>query len=243
MRKFASQISIFIVCGILGFMLAYQSKVLMNQDNTLNLAGNNNSTDITVEIERYKTQKQELEKKVDELQGKVKKYEDAAASTSASTKNLLDELEDTRILTGETDVKGPGIIIYITPSSSMFGNNLSENVSDKITDKHLAYLVNELRFAGAEAISINDIRIVSNTGIRTAGNYILINNDEKISPSSRIVIEAIGDQKLLYSDMSFPEVFADFKNLADIKFEKKDNISIKKYNKTYKLQYARPVKD
>lgn len=243
MRKFASQISIFIVCGILGFMLAYQSKILMNQDNTLNLAGNNNSTDITVEIERYKNQKQELEKKVDELQGKVKKYEDTAASTSDSTKNLLDELEDTRILTGETDVKGPGIIIYITPSSSMFGNNLSENVSDKITDKHLAYLVNELRFAGAEAISINDIRIVSNTGIRTAGNYILINNDEKISPSSRIVIEAIGDQKLLYSDMSFPEVFADFKNLADIKFEKKDSISIKKYNKTYKFQYARPVKD
>ncbi|WP_446899321.1 DUF881 domain-containing protein [Clostridium sp. LBM24168] len=243
MRRFSSGISVFIVCCILGFMLAYQSKVLMNQDNTLNLTENSNSTDITVEIERYKTQKQKLEKKVDDLQDKVKKYEDAAASTSTSTKNLLDELENTRILTGETDVKGPGIVIYITPNNSMFGNNLNDSISDKITDKHLAYLINELRFAGAEAMSINDIRIVSNTGIRTAGNYILINNDEKISPSSRIVIEAIGDQNLLYSDMSFPEVFADFKNLADIKFEKKSNISIKKYNKTYKFQYAKPVKD
>lgn len=244
MHKFSSQISVFVVCGILGFMLAYQSKVLMNQDNTLNLTGNNNSsTDITVEMERYKSEKEKLDEKVNDLQSKVKSYENAAASKSTSTKNLLDELENARILTGETDVKGPGIVIYITPNNNMFGGNLNDGGSDKITDKHLAYLVNELRFAGAEAISINDIRIVSNTGIRTAGNYILINDDEKISPSNRIVIQAIGDQNLLYSDMSFPEVFADFKNLADVKFEKKNDISIKKYNKTYRFQYAKPVKD
>ena len=125
----------------------------------------------------------------------------------------------------------------MTPNNALFGN---DNLNDHITDKHLVYLVNELRFAGAEAISINDIRIVSRTGIRSAGNYILI-NDEKISPSSKIVIQAIGDEKLLNSAMSFPEVFADFKGLCDVKFEKSDNINIKKCNKTYKFEYAKPV--
>ena len=139
------------------------------------------------------------------------------------------------------DVNGPGIIVYLTPNNKdLFGE--SSSVDNHITDKDLVYLVNELRFAGAEAISINDIRIVSRTGIRTAGNYILI-NDNKISPSSRIVIQAIGDKNLLYSDMSFPEVFADIKNLCDVKFQKSDNITIKKYNKAYKFEYAKPVKE
>ncbi|KZL94177.1 DUF881 domain-containing protein [Clostridium magnum] len=238
MRRVKSQVGVAVVCAILGFMVAYQFKVLMKQDKALLNTNNKNSTDVTVEIEQYKKQKQELETKVDDLQNQVKNYEKAAAGKSDATKNMLKELEDTRILTGTTDVSGQGITIYLTPDSKIFGNN----IEDHITDKHLVYLVNELRFAGAEAISINDIRVVSRTGIRNAGNYILI-NDEKISPSRRIVIQAIGDKNLLYSAMSFPEVFSDFKGLSDVKFEKTDNIKINKYNKTYKFEYAKPVKE
>ncbi|AZV56001.1 DUF881 domain-containing protein [Clostridium sp. AWRP] len=236
MRKFASQISVALVCCILGFMLTYQFRVLMKQDNTLNL-NNQNSSDVTVEIEQYKKEKAALETKVNDLQNKVKGYEDAAAGKSDSTKKLLDELESSRILIGEVDVKGQGVVIYLNPNSNLFGNS----VNNHITDKDLVYIVNELRFAGAEAISINDIRIVSRTGIRTAGNYILI-NDEKISPSKRIVIQAIGDKSLLYSAMSFPEVFSDLKTICDVKFEKSDSITIKKYNKPYKFEYAEPMK-
>lgn len=236
MRKVRSQISVAVVCGILGFMLAYQFKILMKQDKTFNFT-NKNSTDVTVEIEQYKKQKQELEQKVNELQNQIKNYESAAAGKSDTTKNLLKELDDTRTLMGLTDVSGQGITIYLTPDTKLFSNT-----EDHITDKHLVYLVNELRFAGAEAISINDIRVVSKTGIRNAGNYILI-NDEKISPSTRIVIKAIGDKNLLYSAMSFPEVFSDFKTVCEVKFEKSDDISIKKYNKTYKFEYAKPVKE
>lgn len=236
MGRVRSQVGVAVVCAILGFMVVYQFKVLMKQDKALNTT-NKNSTDVTVEIEQYKKQKQELETKVNDLQNQVKNYEKVAAGKSDATKNLLKELEDTRMLTGVTDVRGQGITIYLTPDTKIFGNN----TEDHLTDKHLVYLVNELRFAGAEAISINDIRVVSRTGIRNAGNYILI-NDEKISPSRRVVIQAIGDKNLLYSAMSFPEVFTDFKGLCDVKFEKADDIMIKKYNKTYKFEYAKPAK-
>jgi len=237
MRRVRSQVGVAVVCAILGFMVTYQFKVLMKQDKALNI-NNRNSTDVTVEIEQYKKQKQELETKVDELDKQVKNYEKAAAGKSDATKNLLQELDDTRMLTGMTDVRGQGITLYLTPTDTkIFGNN----TEDHLTDKHLVYLVNELRFAGAEAISINDIRVVSRTGIRIAGSYIWI-GDEKISPSRRIVIQAIGDKNLLYKSMSFPEVFSDFKGLCDVKFEKADDITIKKYNKTYKFEYAKPVK-
>lgn len=236
MRKINSQISVAIVCCILGFMVAYQFKILARQNS--NIAVPRDSADITVEIEQLKQQKDGLEKKVNELQSQLKNYENAAAGRGEASKALLKELDDTRTLMGSTDVQGEGVNIYLTPDNGFLSNNNIEH----ITDRHLVYLVNELRFAGAEAISINDIRITGNSGIRNSGNYIIVDGDEKISPSSRIVIKAIGDKNLLYSDLSFPEVFTDFKGICDVKFEKSDSIRIGKYNKTYKLNFAKPVK-
>lgn len=236
MKKIGSQISVAIVCCILGFMITYQFKILNVQGKGTEISQSN--ADITVEVEQYKKQKEEMSKKVDELQKQLKNYENAAAGKSDVNKNILQELEDTRTIMGNTDVTGQGVIIYLTPSSSLFS---SDNI-ERITDKHLVYLVNELRFAGAEAISINDIRITGRSGIRDSGNYIIINGEDKVSPSSRIVIKAVGDKNLLYSDLSFPEVFTDFKGICDVKFEKSDNILIKKNTQIYKLNYAKPVK-
>ena len=170
------------------------------------------------------------------MQTKLNNYESAAAGSSETSKNLLKELDESRLLTGAVDVQGQGVIIYLTPNNTLFGTNNN----DRLGAQDLVYLVNELKFAGAEAISINDIRIVNSTGIRDAGNYILA-NDERISPSSRITIKAIGNQKLLYSALDFQEVFKDIKLLCDVKYEKSDSIKILKYNKTYKFEYAKPV--
>lgn len=237
MKSIRAQISVAIVCAILGFMLAYQFKVLSNQENSFSL-GTTTSTDVTIEIEQYKKQKTELESKVSELQGKVDTYEKAAAGESDASKALLAELNTSRILTGATDIHGQGVVIYLDPASNLFGTGTGSH----ITDKHLVYLVNELRFAGAEAISINDIRVVGLTGIRNAGNYILINDNDKISYSQKITIKAIGNKDMLYSGLSFPEVFSEFTGICDVKFEKQDDIKIFKYTKTYDFQYAKPVK-
>lgn len=237
MRKFDSQIGIALVCVILGFMVSYQFKVLMKQEKDPTVASKI-STEITVQIEGYKKQKSELEKKINELQGKIKQYEEAAAGKSDTNKNLVKELEDTRLINGTVDVKGPGVVVYLTPNTQVFGNNMTV----KLNDLQLAKLVNELRFAGAEAISINDIRVTSQTGIRNAGDYIMI-GDDKISPSKRVELRAIGDKALLSSGLlDFPEIFADFKGIWDSKVEKSDDIVIKKYTKSYKMQYAKPAK-
>lgn len=236
MKKIKSQISVSIVCCILGFMIAYQFKILNMRGNEAIIS--KSGTDITVEIEQYKKQKEDLEKKVNDLQSQLKNYENAAAGRSDVSKSILKELDDTRIMMGNTDVKGEGVNIYLTPNTGIFSNNNIE----RITDRHLVYLVNELRFAGAEAISINDYRITGRTGIRDSGNYILIDGDDKISPTSRITIKAIGDKTLLYSNLSFKEVFADFKGICEIKFEKSDSIKINKNTKIYKLDYAKPIK-
>ena len=60
-------------------------------------------------------------------------------------------------------------------------------------------IINELKIAGAEAISINGKRIVNSTSINCAGNVIQINGEKVGSP---FVINAIGDKDLLYGELT-----------------------------------------
>lgn len=236
MKKIGSQISVALVCCLLGFMLTYQFRILNQQDKILNGTPVKNTEDITVSIEQYKKQRDEMSKKVDELQAQLKNYEKAAANKDEVSNEIVKELDDTRILTGSTDVHGKGIIIYITPNDNSFGGSVE---NQPINDRDLVVIVNELNSAGAEAISINDIRLTSRSGIRNAGNSILI-NDVKISPYKMVEIKAIGDKATLVGAVDFPGAMPVIANCT-IKRETSDNIKILKYDKTYKFDYAKPV--
>lgn len=237
MKKYSSQITVSIVCCILGFMLAYQFRIWSKNESNIKIS--QTTTDITIELEQYKKQKEELQKNIDDLQGKLKKYEESAANRSEETKNVLSELESTRLLTGTKDVKGPGIIMYIEPKEKVLGNNIP---GEHITDKHLVYIVNELVSAGAEAVSINDSRITPRTGIRTSGNDILV-NDLRISPFERITIKAIGNKDNLYGALAFYGALIDFEPISKIDYDRYDDIVIKRYNKSFNFDYAKPIKE
>ena len=236
MKKFRSQISIGIICVLLGFMITYQFKMISKQNAAAD--PNKNTPEIITENEQLKKQKEELQKKIDELDAKTKEYENAARGRDEQSELLYKELEETRILTGGTEVEGEGMIIYITPKSNIFGSSPEDQL---INDTDLVHIVNELNAADAEAISINDIRLTSRSGIRNAGNAIIING-ERISYNKRITIEAIGKKDILESAISFPGAIPqNLSQTCDISMEKSNKIKIPKYNKTYKFEFAKPI--
>lgn len=236
MKKFRAQISIGIICVLLGFMITYQFKMISKQSIVADT--NNNTPEIITENDQLKKSKVEMQKKIDELDAKTKSYENAALGKDEQSGLIYKELEETRILTGGTDVEGEGLIIYITPKSNIFG---SDSTGQPINDVDLVRIQNELNAADAEAICINDIRLTSRSGIRNAGNAIII-NDERISYSKRVTIKAIGKKDLLESAISFPgAITQDLSDTCDISWEKSDKITIPKYNKTYKFEFAKPI--
>lgn len=240
MKKYISQILVACVCALLGFLLAYQFKLLSDKEKAIT-PNNYNQVDITAEIEQLKKEKSEVEKKNNELLNQLKKYEDAAADNNDLTKELKKQLDDTRLIMGSLDVEGPGVTIYLNPKNSVFSSNASNQY---ITDNELVFIVNELNFAGAEAISINDKRVSIQTGIKSSSNNNFIEiNSEKISPRERIVIKAIGNKSDLYAMLNFPGAL-DFQALPyyDKKFEQSDSVKISKFNRTYKYDYLKPVK-
>ena len=94
-------------------------------------------------------------------------------------------------LLGLTDLEGKGIELTIKDDPNINTENVAilDDISNHLVhDNDLRMIVNELKNAGAEAISINDQRIVTTTAITCIGNVIKI-NDEKVS--SPFVIKAI----------------------------------------------------
>jgi len=107
----------------------------------------------------------------------------------------------------------------------------------------LLNIVNELYAAGAEAVSINGIRLIANSSIRTAGSSIRINN-ERISPSERITISAIGNKTVLEGSMRFPGAIPnEIRSSYDVTVEQKDKVNIKKASTPVKFEYAKEVEE
>ncbi|MBV7363712.1 DUF881 domain-containing protein [Actinomycetaceae bacterium TAE3-ERU4] len=103
---------------------------------------------------------------------------------------------NTQIIAGVIPVEGPGVQIVLTDSTS---SNRKENEESRVQDKDLQLLVNTLWAAGAEAISINGIRLGTRTAVRSAAGSILVNLKAVSSPYT---VSAIGPRKELLNSIS-----------------------------------------
>ena len=238
MKRVASQLVVAVVCGFLGFLLTYQFKLLNTKDELTNSYEN---SDILQEVESLKKEKEELEEANATLNEEIKALEDKATSEGELEAEIKKKLDNARMQLGLVDVKGPGIIITLTPKTSIFGTNTSDSVRT-ITEDELVYLVNTLWYSRAEAISINDIRITPQTGIKNAGSSISIGSAGRVDPSSEIVIKVIGDKSKLNVGVSYGgslETGALKNYTNDVKSS--DEITIIKTTQTLRSDYVIPV--
>ena len=237
MKKLSTQIIIGIVCALLGFLLTYQFKIINNKEK--NIIENYNQNDIMAEIDGLKKEKEELQKNNDSLNKRLKEMEDAAASKGDVNNKIKEQLDKTRMILGTEEVKGPGIILSITPKSPL----LTSKDPEYISEKEIIHILNLLAFSGAEAIAVNDIRITPQTGIKNASNFIWIGNNERISPKEKLTIKVIGNQDNLIKGIDFPGEM-DYGVLGgnyDYKYEKKDSITIPKTTQNLSSEYLKKV--
>ena len=150
---------------------------------------------------QWKTNCEESNRKLKETENKLESLRNSTLEDNTDDVNA-EKIKKYRIMLGLTDVAGEGVIITVADNDKV---ELSDSfsslfVSDSIVhDGNLVAIVNELKAAGAEAISINDKRITESTCITCAGNVIQVNGEKVGSP---FVIKAIGDKDLLYGEMS-----------------------------------------
>lgn len=118
-------------------------------------------------------------------------------STTGETQltDLQKQLTEQQIHAGITALEGPGITVTLDDNAAGLSGAPGEDANRYVIHyENLLYIVNDLRNAGAEGISINGQRIVASSEIRCVGNVILINTTRLAPPYE---ISAIGDPHAL----------------------------------------------
>ena len=217
----------------MGFVVLIFTAVIFVQFKTINQTDitaleNMREDELKSEISSFRQKADELTKEIAETDGKILEYQKAIDSNQEASDLLNKELEKQNNLIGKNSVKGNGIIISLTDTKSQ-----------KITGEDLRALLNELRLAGAEAISINDQRIVYDSYIvDIGGTYISVNGERIVSPYE---VKAIGDPKYLESGLSkkqYGYIDTKIEEGKDVSVKRQNNIVINKYTGDLNMEYA-----
>ncbi len=189
-------------------------------------------TELRTAISEWKSKYEDTQKQLDANRKSVQEYRKSIEKNGEASELIDKDLAESNMLLGKTDVVGEGVIVTL--------NNTPDCT---ITYFHLLELVNELRYAGAEAISINDARVVTTTEMTQVIDSRMQVSGHRIA--SPYVIKAIGNQTYLSSTLSLKDSgFIDRYKASgmDVKLEKGNNIKILKYNGDLKVKYMEEVK-
>lgn len=188
-------------------------------------------TELRTELADWKNKYEELEGKLTETENKILEYQSEISDTQKSSTILDEELKETENYLGYTKLRGEGIVV-----------TLEDNDFRTIERWDLLQLVNELKLAGAEAISINDERVISTTEIATVGSqFILINGNRIPAP---FTVKAIGNKKYLESAITIKGGYIDEMRVNEktVNYTVEDQIEIPAYSKKITFDYAEPNK-
>ncbi len=139
-----------------------------------------------------------LEEQVYRLRREVSALEQAAAAQQPKLKTLNRQLQNLKTLAGLAGLEGPGVVVELNDSSAPLlpGQDPNELI---LHNYQIAIFISELWSAGAEAIAVNEERIVSVTAIRSVATTFMI-NARRVTPPLRIV--ALGDPDRLARSIS-----------------------------------------
>ena len=225
--------TLFLLCGILGAMLGLSVRTQQAVRQATAATGAAIS----------QKQVEDQQRTITALQERINKYEAGVSSSSAQTRALSDDLKSAKFLAGLTAVKGPGILVTLNDSKKSFPGGLPPGYAPPniIHDTDINQIVNELKQAGAEAISVNDQRLVAVSAVRCAGPTVYVNNTMAAPP---FIIKAIGDAKTMQAALNIPGGEADQVNHFDpamLKSEAVKHLVIPAYSGVVQPKYAVPA--
>ncbi|MTI49038.1 DUF881 domain-containing protein [Sporosalibacterium faouarense] len=237
--KLSYKIIIFVMAILLGVLLSSQMKQDLEGYSQVSLKS---VQMVKNEIENYKSQISDLNKMIEKKEEEVNMYENTLNDNGNISDVLKEEIEHMKFLAGYKDVQGPGIILTI--SDSVKEINYGENINQFLVhDMDVQRLVNDLKIAGAEAISVSGQRVLSSSEIECNGPTIKINDRTYAIP---FVIKAIGDPKVLNAAINAPGTYGyQLKEVYELELNTtvSDFLLIPKYKEDIDFEFVKPLEE
>lgn len=216
------QVGVGLASMFLGMLLVFQLRTETSIKQNLPTKNVNN---LAALIKKLETDRVRLEDEVKGLRRHLREYD------------RDEEVRSLRMASGIYPLKGEGIEVVLTDASRELMVYEDPNLFIIHYD-HLELLVNELWAAGAEAISINGERVVTQTGLSCAGTTILVDT-KRIAPP--YVIKAIGNKKTLKTALTMTGGYVQTQILPyelGISIEKKNELYIPAYKGSLVFEHA-----
>ncbi len=188
-------------------------------------------------------QNRRLKETLREMEGRVRKLEDQSADRSSSARRAKDLLDSEKELVGLMPLHGPGLTIALHDAKDP-NNPQDRSLGWVVHYQDLQDLVNLLWASGAEAIAINQERVVPTTSFFYAGVNVLVNNASRVN--SPYVITVLGDPPPLEAGLNDPNRLVELKSRSHlyklgISWQRGTRLSVPAYDATFLLKYAQPL--
>jgi uncharacterized protein YlxW (UPF0749 family) len=174
-----------VVSFIFGFLLTFSLSSSFKVKSSVPLERKRN---LIKTIKSLEKEREDLKSELKKLREKVRKIEEQAAEEEGFFNTYQSELNEVKAAVGLLEVEGPGLVINISDNPNPPPGEDPNNYI--VHDYDLRIIINALLRGRAEAISINNQRVVFSSSLRCVGTTVLCNAVRLAPPYE---IKAIGD--------------------------------------------------
>lgn len=195
-RRMGLRAATVLACGLVGFLVVAQVRLSEGIGDRLEAE---REEDLARILSELTARSDRLQQEITELRLTLVEFETSAEREELARRSLQRRLDDLRILAGTAAAEGEGVILTVDDPRRL------------VTQDALVDAVQELRDAGAEAIAINDQRLVVSSAFTTRNERVLLDR-RPLDPPYRIV--AIGPADTMASALEIPGGAVDTLQLA-----------------------------
>jgi uncharacterized protein YlxW (UPF0749 family) len=184
--RLQTRIALVLIAAAVGFLVGVQAR---SSDETSSRLAAESPEDLTRILADLNTEADRLAREVSDLQVKLVRYRTSAEQDELLLEDARKTLADLRVLSGTVPVRGTGVVVTIADPET------------RVTWELLLDLVQELRDAGAEAISIGDHRVVASTWFGPASAGVTVDGEQLGPPYE---VKAVGPAEAMAEALGIP---------------------------------------
>lgn len=226
-------LSVVLVLGLAGLIFVANARIAGGVDGR-------QPQDLAQLVQAEMERSAELDAEVQALRGEVDRLTDAQAPPAPAEDQADAEL--LALAAGRRAVSGPGLTVRLTDASATAPRaDWVTNDDLVVHQQDLQAVINALWAGGAEAMTLQDQRVIATSAFRCVGNVLLLHGLQYSPP---YVVRAIGDPGALRDSLeSSPEiqVYLEWVDALGLGWSvtEEDRLELPAYEGNLELSYAR----
>ena len=230
------EITLFLALAALGFLIAAQVRSEMPR---VRYTSQERAPLIETAV-GLQTQQKALQAQILDLRSRITNAETGTQGSDAIVKQLNDALFQARLSAGLSALQGSGLVIQLEDAPQVAQSAGGADLL--VTGRDVRTVVEELWLAGAEAVAVNDERVVSTTSIIDIGGSLLVNSAYLAPPYQ---VKAVGSADL-YAQLAASASWVGFvasrvgQNGIQLAIAQPADLVVPAYAGSVAIRYARP---